>query len=87
MMTTEDNAHDFRGTLADLVKGLQVIHITTLTENLLTCQHNEIAAVVFENPKLRRFDQIPVKENKKIVGLLKRDDYFVEKASLKLANS
>ncbi len=47
MMTTEDNAHDFRGTLADLVKGLQVIHITTLTENLLTCQHNEIAAVCF----------------------------------------
>ena len=83
MMATEDITHDFRGTLADLVKGLQVIHITTPTENLLSCQHNEIAAAVFENPRLKPFDQIPVKENKKIVGLLKRGDYPAEKATQK----
>lgn len=81
MTITEDSAHDFRGTLADLVKGLQVIHITTPTENLLCCQHDEIAAAVLENPRLKPFDQIPVKEKKKIIGLLKRGDYLAEKAT------
>lgn len=81
MTTTENIDYNFRENLGILVKGLQVIHITTPTEKLHSCQHDEVAADVLQNPRLKPFDQIPVQKHKKIIGLLKRDDYPVVKTT------
>ncbi len=72
MTTTENIFDNFKFTMSGLEKGLQVIHITTPAAQLLCCQHDENIEAVLTRPDLNPFDQIPVKENETIIGLLKR---------------
>ncbi len=85
MTITQDLSYDFHGTVADLVKGVQVRHILTPVAQLKTCQGDECVADIFQKEELTPYDQIPVKENKRIVGLLQRKAYDtgerVQKAS------
>jgi hypothetical protein len=72
-MTTRENIFtNFKFTMSGLEKGLQVIHITTPSSQLLCCQHSDDIETVLVRPDLSPFDQIPVKEHETIVGLLKR---------------
>lgn len=75
MTTAEDIFGDFKEMMAGLEKGLQVIHITTPTAQLLCCQHNDDIAAVFTRPDILQFDQIPVKKGETIIGLLNRRKY------------
>ena len=75
MTTAEDIFGDFKEMMAGLEKGLQVIHITTPTAQLLCCQHNNDIAAVFTRPDILQFDQIPVKKGETIIGLLNRRKY------------
>lgn len=76
MTTAEDIFDGFRETMSGLVKGLQVIHITTPTAQLLCCQHDDDVAAVFSRPDIKQFDQIPVKKGDAIIGLLTRHTYI-----------
>jgi hypothetical protein len=58
--------------MSGLEKGLQVIHITTPADQLLCCQDDEDIETILIRPDLKQFDQIPVKKQETIIGLLKR---------------
>src|SRR5260370_35201079 len=75
MTTTEDIFDGFKETMSGLEKGLEVIHITPPTVQLLCCQHDDDVAVVFARPDIIQFDQIPVKQGEAIIGLLSRRAY------------
>lgn len=72
MITAENIFDNFKFTMSGLEKGLQVIHITTPVAQLLCCQHDEDVGTVLARPDLEIFDQIPVKKQETIIGLLKR---------------
>jgi hypothetical protein len=72
MITTEDIFDNFDFTMSGLEKGLQVIHITTPAAQLRCCQHDEDIETVFSHPDLEPFDQIPIKKQETILGLLKK---------------
>lgn len=72
MITAEDIFDNFKFTMSGLEKGLQVIHITTPVAQLLSCQYDEDIEIVLSRPDLKIFDQIPVKKQETIVGLLKK---------------
>lgn len=61
----------FKLTISGLEKGLQVAHITT--SPVLGCRSGEEIATVLSEPHLSDFDLIPVRQNNKIVGIIKRD--------------
>ncbi|MEO9030021.1 MAG: hypothetical protein ABI413_14525 [Ktedonobacteraceae bacterium] len=75
MTTTEHIFNNFKETMSGLEKGLQVIHITTPTAQLLCCHYDDDAATVFARPDILQFDQIPVKREETIIGLLNRREY------------
>jgi len=72
MITIEDIFDNFKFTMSGLEKGLQVIHITTPTAQLICSQHDEDIETVLIRPDLKQFDQIPIKKQEAIIGLLKR---------------
>lgn len=71
-MTVEPGATDFKLTMAGLERGLQVAHITTPTDQLRCCQHDEEIEVALNRPDLLQFDQIPVQEQGMIIGLVRK---------------
>src|SRR6266699_2172405 len=72
MITAENIFDNFKFTMSGLEKGLQVIHITTPAAQLLCCQDDEDIETVLACDDLKPFDQIPVKKQETIIGLLKR---------------
>ncbi|HYT46402.1 MAG TPA: hypothetical protein VEP90_28990, partial [Methylomirabilota bacterium] len=74
MITAENIFDNFKFTMSGLEKGLQVIHITTPAAQLLCCQDDEDIETVLACDDLKPFDQIPVKKQETIIGLLKRRD-------------
>lgn len=72
MITIENIFDNFKFTMSGLEKGLQVIHITTPTAQLLCSQYDEDIETVLARPDLKQFDQIPIIEQEAIIGLLKR---------------
>src|SRR5438270_786272 len=72
MITAENIFDNFKFTMSGLEKGLQVIHITTPVAQLLCCHHDENIETVLARPDLKAFDQIPIKKQETIIGLLKR---------------
>jgi len=58
--------------MSGLEKGLQVMHITTPTDQLCCCQDDEEIEAVLLRSDLKPFDQIPVKQQETIIGLLTR---------------
>jgi len=72
MITAENIFDNFKLTMSGLEKGLQVIHITTPAAQLLCCQHDENIETVLARRDLKPFDQIPIKKQETIIGLLKR---------------
>jgi len=60
----------FRVTISGLRTGLRVSHISTFS--LRTCSATLDVAEVFGDPSLEEFDQIPVRERFRIVGVLER---------------
>lgn len=68
----KDIFNNFELTMSGLEKGLQVIHITTPANQLLCCQHNEDIGTVLARSDLKPFDQIPVKKQAVIIGLLNK---------------
>ena len=72
MITAENIFDNFKSTMSGLEKGLQVIHITTPASQLRCCQDEEEIEVVLVRSDLKPFDQIPVKQQETIIGLLKR---------------
>ena len=72
MITAENIFDSFKFTMSGLEKGLQVIHITTPTAQLFCCQHDEDITTVLIRSDLKPFDQIPIKKQDTIIGLLKK---------------
>ncbi len=72
MITAENIFENFKFTMSGLEKGLQVIHVTTPVAQLLCCQEDDNVEAVLVRSDLRSFDQIPVKRQETIIGLLKR---------------
>jgi hypothetical protein len=72
VITAENIFDNFKFTMSGLEKGLHVIHITTPAAQLFCCQHDENIETVLAHPDLKAFDQIPVKKQETIIGLLKR---------------
>src|SRR5260370_1508259 len=72
MITAENIFDNFKYTMSGLERGLQVMHITTPAAQLLSCQHDEDIATVLTRSDLKPFDQIPVKKQETIIGLLKK---------------
>lgn len=60
----------FQTTMTGLETGLQVLHITTFGP--LTCENNEDVTTVLSHPDLQDFDQIPVRKNGHIIGVLEK---------------
>jgi CBS domain-containing protein len=60
--------HTFSNTLAGLARGLHVRHIATF--NIISCSPDEETSNVLNN--YPEFDQIPVKEGDRIIGVLER---------------
>jgi predicted transcriptional regulator len=60
----------FRTTLASLESGLTVRDIATV--RMLTCNTRARATSVLARPKFADFDQIPVKDRQRIIGVLER---------------
>ncbi len=72
MITAENIFDNFKFTMSGLEKGLQVIHITTPAAQLLCCHHDENIETVLDRTDLKPFDQIPIKKQETIIGLLKK---------------
>src|SRR5258705_803499 len=72
MITAENIFDNFKFPTSGLEEGLQVIHITTPAAQLLCCQHDENIETVLARDDLKPFDQIPVKKQETIIGLLKK---------------
>jgi len=72
MITAENIVDNFKFTMSGLEKGLQVIHITTPAAQLLCCQHDDNIETVLARRDLKPFDQIPIKKQETIIGLLKK---------------
>lgn len=72
MITAENIVDNFKFPMSGLEKGLQVIHITTPAAQLLCCQHDENIETILARDDLKTFDQIPVKKQETIIGLLKK---------------
>src|SRR6266571_1520825 len=72
MITAENIYDNFKFTMSGLEKGLQVIHITTPAAQLLCCQHDDNIETVLARRDLKPFDQIPIKKQETIIGLLKK---------------
>lgn len=61
-------------TMSGLEKGLQVIHITTPADELLCCRQDERVEDVLIRSEPKPYDQIPVKEQETIIGLLNKHE-------------
>lgn len=72
MITAEDIFDNFKFPMSGLEKGLQVIHITTPAAQLLCCYHDENIETILARDDLKAFDQIPIKKQETIIGLLKK---------------
>jgi hypothetical protein len=63
--------HDILGvTMSGLEAGFKVFHIAAF--DLELCAPDNLASEVLNDPRLKDFDHIPVKEGNKIVGVLER---------------
>ena len=58
MITAENIFDNFKSTMSGLEKGLQVMHITTPTDQLYCCQDDEEIEAVLLRSDLKPFDQI-----------------------------
>lgn len=65
----------FQTTIMGLETGLQVHHIATLDEELQTCDIDDEreVATLFAHPQFEDFDQIPVRRDGTIIGVITRE--------------
>lgn len=64
------NSDIFQTTMLGLETGLHVLHITTF--GLQSCASDADVTAVLSDPTLQGFDQIPVRKNGRIIGVIER---------------
>jgi hypothetical protein len=74
----------FDATMRGLESGLHVAHVATF--ELKTCEATDDVARVLSNPSLSAFDQIPVRRDGHIVGVLRRMDGIEGKVSERMTH-